>query len=188
MEQRLDAELEQQRKTIAAIVRQIAEQMVSIPRGTFRMGDLTEDGDFRERPVHSVAVATFKLGKYEVTFAQWDACVADGGCGGYRPSDWGGGRGNRPVMNVSWDDIQGFIDWLNSKTEGGYRLPTEAEWEYAARAGSTSAYSWGDDIGQNRANCNEGCSDEWNNTAPVGSFAANAWGLHDMHGKVWELV
>ena len=103
------------------------------------------------------------------------------------PIDWGWGRGNRPVISVSWDDVQEFIAWLNARTDGGYRLPTESEWEYAARAGSESLYSWGDEIGVNRANC-RGCGSEWDNTetAPVGSFPANAWGLHDMHGNVWE--
>ena len=94
-----------------------------------------------------MTVPPFKLGKYEVTFAQWDACVADGGCGDYRPDDKSWGRGSRPVIGVSWDDAQLYIDWLNSKTGGGYRLPAEAEWEYAARAGRTRKYSWGDDIG-----------------------------------------
>ena len=136
---------------------------------------------------HSVTVSDFKLGKYEVTFAQWDACLADGGCGGYTPDDEG--RGNRPVIYVSWDDIQLFIDWLNARTGGNYRLPTEAEWEYAARAGSTTKYSWGNSIGHNRANC-DGCGSRWDDdrTAPVGSFSANAWGIHDMHGNVWEWV
>ena len=162
----------------------IVPEMVSIPGGTFRMGD---DDNHDERPVHSVRVPAFKLGKYEVTFAQWDACVADGGCGGYRPDDEGWGRGNRPVIFVSWDSAQLFIDWLNARTGGNYRLPTEAEWEYAARAGSTTEYSWGDDLGHNRANCRN-CGSQWDyeQTAPVGSFPANAWGLHDMHGNVSE--
>ncbi len=87
------------------------------------------------------------------------------------------------------DDAQSFIDWLNEKTGGNYRLPTEAEWEYAARAGSKTRYSWGNDLGSNRANCdNDDCGDSWDTTAPVGSFPANAWGLHDMHGNVWEWV
>ena len=152
------------------------------------MGDLSGDLEGGE-PVHRVTVPAFKLGKYEVTFAQWDACVADGGCGGYRPYDIKYGRGNRPVINVSWDDAQLFIDWLNARTGGHYRLPTEAEWEYAARAGTTTRYSWGDDIGRNRANCHGNfCGDSYRNTAPVGSFPANAWGLHDMNGNVWEWV
>ena len=189
-EQRLaaaQAALERQRQAAEEKARQYAGDMVSIPGGTFRMGDLNGGGDDDERPVHSVTVPAFKLGKFEVTFTQWDACVADGGCGRYTPDDRGWGRGNRPVIYVSWDDIQGFIDWLNDKTGGNYRLPTEAEWEYAARAGSTTKYSWGNRIGSNRANCYEdNCGDRWNNTAPVGSFSANAWGLHDLHGNVWE--
>ena len=165
-------------------------EMVEIPGGTFRMGDLSGGGDDDERPVHNVTVPAFKMGKYEVTFDQWDACVADGGCGRYTPDDEGWGRGNRPVIDVSWDDVQGFIDWLNAKTGGNFRLPTEAEWEYAARAGSTTLYSWGNSIGHNRANCDD-CGRPWHGwddgrTAPVGSFQANAWGLHDMHGNGWE--
>ena len=171
-----------------AKARTYAGEMVAIPGGTFRMGDLNGGGGDRERPVHSVTVPDFKLGKFEVTFTQWDACVADGGCGRYTPDDYGWGRGNRPVIRVSWDDIQLFIDWLNARTGGNFRLPTEAEWEYAARAGSTTIYSWGNSIGSNRANCYDDCGDRWNNTAPVGSFSANAWGLHDLHGNVWEWV
>ena len=181
------AELERQQQE--AEQKQLAGEMVDIPGGTFRMGDLSGDGRNNEKPVHSVRVPAFRLGKYEATFAQWDACVADGGCGGYTPDDRGWGRGNRPVIHVSWDDIQGFVDWLNDKTGGSFRLPTEAEWEYAARAGSTTKYSWGNRIGSNRANC-DGCGSRWDyvRTAPVGSFSANAWGLHDMHGNVWEWV
>ena len=172
-----------------ALERQLAGEMVSIPAGSFRMGDLSGEGYDDEKPVRTVTVPAFRLGKHEVTFAQWDACVADGGCNGYPPDDWGWGRGDRPVINVSWDDVQLFIDWLNRKTGGNYRLPSEAEWEYAARAGSRTKYSWGDDIGNNRANC-DGCGSQWDDkrTAPVGSFPANAWGLHDMHGNVQEWV
>jgi len=174
-----------------AVVGKIAGEMVSIPTGTFRMGDLSGAGRLNEQPVHSVTVPAFKLGKHEVTFAQWDACVTDGGCNGYTPGDAGWGRGNRPVINVSWDDAQSFIDWLNRKTGGNYRLPTEAEWEYAARAGTTTVYSWGNDIIGDRANCRFrgwDCGDSYEYTAPVGSFPANPWGLHDMHGNVWEWV
>ena len=171
------------------LVGESAWKMVEIPRGTFRMGDLSGRGEVSERPMHVVTVSPFRMGKHEVTFSQWDACVADGGCGGYCPDDNGWGRGNRPVIWVSWDDVQEFIVWLNARTGGGYRLPTESEWEYAARAGSESKYSWGDEIGVNRANC-RGCGSVWDGkrTAPVGSFPANAWGLHDMHGNVWEWV
>ena len=176
-----------QEQKAAAAAEQYSGEMVSIPGGSFRMGDMSGEGRSSEKPVHSVSVPAFRLGKYEVTFAQWDACVADGGCGGYRPDDNGWGRGDRPVIEVSWNDAQLFIDWLNDKTGGNFRLPTEAEWEYAARAGSTTKYSWGnDDIGQHPANsC---CGDRWEFTASVGSFSANAWGLHDMHGNVWEWV
>ena len=175
-------------KTPEEIVRQIYGQMVSIPAGTFRMGDFSGKGANNDRPVHSVTVPAFKLGKYEVTFAQWNTCMADGGCNGYRPYGSGHG-GSRPVGGVSWDDVQSFVGWLNNKTGGNFRLSTEAEWEYAARAGTTTEYSWGDDIGSSRANCdNDDCGDSWGYTALVGSFPANAWGLHDMHGNVAEWV
>ena len=166
----------------------LAGEMVPIPGGSFRMGDLNGDGYDHERPVHRVTIAPFEIGEYEVTFSQWDVCVADGGCP--HADDRGGwGRGNRPVINVSWDDAQSFISWLNARTGGGYRLPTESEWEYAVRSGSESKYSWGDEIGSNRANC-AGCGSRWggDRTAPVGSFPANAWGLHDMYGNVWEWI
>ena len=129
----------------------------------------------------------FAVGVYEVTFGEWDACVSGGGCGGYRPSDQGRGRGRQPVRNVSWDDAQAYVRWLSGKTGEEYRLLSEAEWEYVARAGTTTEYWWGDDVGHNRANCN-GCGDSYSYTAPVGSFAANPFGLHDVHGNVWEWV
>ena len=178
---------EDQVKQLLAEAEALVVEMVPIPGGSFRMGDLSGDGYDGESPVHIVRIAPFEMGKYEVTFSQWDACVADGGCS-HVPDDGGWGRGNRPVINVSWDDVQGFIAWLNTRTGGGYRLPTESEWEYAARAGSTTEYSWGNRIGNNRANCDDNCGDRWENTAPVGAFASNAWGLHDMHGNVWEWV
>ena len=179
-----------------------AGEMVPIPAGTFLMGDVNGDlgqifdyGYGKAQPVHRVWVPAFRLGKYEVTFAQWDAFVADGGRNGYTPNDEGWGRGSRPVINVSWDDVQSFIDWLNNKTGGDYRLPSEAEWEYAARAGTTTKYSWGNDIGENRANCwpknflfSGDCGESYQYTAPVGSFSTNVWGLHDVHGNVWEWV
>ena len=173
---------------VAQKSRQYAGEMISIPAGNFRMGDLSGKFFSRESPVHIVTVPAFRLGKHEVKFAQWDACVADGGCNGYSPDDRGFGRGDWPVIDVSWDDVQSFIDWLNEKTGGNYRLPTEAEWEYAARAGTATKYSWGNDIGSNRANCDDNCGDSWDFTAPIGSFPANPWGLHDMHGNVWEWV
>ena len=184
-----------------ALEREFAGEMVSVPGSTFRMGDLSGDGDDKEKPVHSVTVPAFSMGKYEVTFAQWDACVAEGGCGGYRPDDEGWGQGNRPVINVSWDDAQSFIDWLNSKTGGNFRLPTEAEWEYAARAGSTTKYHSSNaesqlcryanhaDTSTDYSNINKACSDGvGKRTATVGRYQPNSYGLHDMHGNVWEWV
>ncbi len=129
----------------------------------------------------------FAIGKFAVTFDEWDACVAGGGCGGYQPPDNSWGRGNRPVINVSWNDAQTYIQWLSHKTGKSYRLPSEEEWEIAARAGTTTEYYWGNDVGHNNANC-DGCGSEWDNrkTAPVGSFKPNAFGLYDMMGNVWQ--
>ena len=161
-------------------------EMVVIPAGSFRMGCLSGDC-YRNEPVHSVSIESFELSKYEVTFEEYDAFTD--ATGRERANDRGWGRGRRPVINVSWDDAVAYTQWLSSQTGERYRLPSEAEWEYAARAGSTTKYSWGNDIGRNRANCN-GCGSRWDKrqTAPVGSFSANRWGLHDMHGNVWEWV
>ncbi|KAB2943700.1 MAG: formylglycine-generating enzyme family protein [Hyphomicrobium sp.] len=166
--------------------------MVVIPAGSFMMGSPEADKDARddERPQHKVIIAkAFAVSRFEVTFAEWNACVDAGGCA-HRPSDQGWGQGARPVINVSWDDItKQYLPWLNRVTGQAYRLLTEAEWEYAARAGTMTRYSWGDDLGENNANCN-GCKSRWDNeqTAPVGSFNPNDFGLYDMHGNVWEWV
>ena len=140
---------------------------------------------------------SFALSKCEVTFEEYAPFAA---ATGRRTNDAGRGRGSRPVINVSWDDAVAYTEWLSEQTGKRYRLPSEAEWEYAAclqrgaprrqaRAGTTTKYSWGKKIGRNLANCN-GCGSRWDDekTAPVGSFPANAWGLHDMHGNVWEWV
>ena len=129
----------------------------------------------------------FAIGKFAVTFDEWDACVAGGGCGGYQPADNGWGRGNRPVINVNWNDAQTYIQWLSHKTGKSYRLPSENEWEISTRADTTTEYYWGNDVGHNNANC-DGCGSEWDNkkTAPVGSFKPNAFGLYDMMGNVWQ--
>ena len=164
-------------------------KMVVIPAGRFRMGCVSgvECGD-NEIPVHEVTISRpFAVSQHEVTFLQWNSCAAAGGCS-HRPDDEGWGRGRQPVINVSWDDAQEYVRWLSEETGATYRLLTEAEWEYAARAGSSTAYGWGNEIGSGRANC-DGCGSQWDRqTAPVGSFRANAWGLHDMHGNVWEWV
>ena len=199
----------------AVETRALTGEMVSIPGGTFRMGDLNGDGYDNEKPVHSVTMPSFKLGKYEVTVGQFRRFVeatgyrtdAERGMGGNEGCrtytddgwDWKPGRNwrnpgyaiedNQPVVCVSWNDAQAFIEWLTEQTGETYRLPSEAEWEYAARSGTRTKYSWGNDIGHNRANCAE-CGSRWDDhrAAPVGSFSANAWGLHDMHGNVWEWV
>ena len=163
-------------------------KLVVIPAGRFRMGCVSgRNCDDDDRPVHDVEVASFALGVYEVTFEEYDRFAA--ATGRDRPTDRGWGRGGRPVIAVSWEDATGYASWLSDETGEWYRLPSESEWEYAARAGSTTRYAWGDDIGRNRANC-DGCRSRWEDdrTAPAGSFAANAWGLHDMHGNVWEWV
>jgi formylglycine-generating enzyme required for sulfatase activity len=154
----------------------------------------SDDGDQDERPPHWVTVPAFEIGKYEVTFDEWDICVADGGCDGYWPDDEGWGRGRRPVINVSWEDANAYVEWLSGVTGDTYRLPSEAEWEYAARARTTTPFSLpapngSDDIaGKGLANCN-GCGSEWDRrTAPVGSFTANEFGLHDTAGNLWEWV
>ena len=167
----------------AAVARGEPLAMVVVPAGEFRMGCLSDGGDCdgSEKPVREVVIASFALSKHEVTVAQWGACVSSGGCGGYRPDDrgwgWDCGWADCPVMNVSWEDAQSFVSWLSRETGEEYRLPTEAEWEYAARAGTTTKYNWGNEIGENRANC-DGCGSRWDDseTAPVGSFPANAWG------------
>jgi formylglycine-generating enzyme required for sulfatase activity len=173
-----------------ALRQQIEQHMVAIPAGNFSMGDVQGmGGDSTEKPVHTVRLKGFRLSKFEVTFQQYDA-YADA-TRHPRPADEGWGRGNLPVINVSWYDAQGFIAWLNSETGQRYRLPSEAEWEYAARAGSPNDYPWGDTFDPTRANGRGGNAyddddDESRHTMPVGSFPANRWGLHDMIGNVWE--
>jgi formylglycine-generating enzyme required for sulfatase activity len=168
-------------------------EMVVVPAGEFMMGSLPSEKGRRgsEGPQHKVTIARpMAVSKFEVTFADWDACVSGGGCPQEgRASDFGWGRGTRPVIFVSWDDAQHYVAWLSRMTGKVYRLLTEAEWEYAARAGTTTAYSWGDEIGKGNANCSA-CGSRWDNRqpAPVGSFAPNAFGLHDMHGNVSEWV
>ena len=157
-----------------------------IPAGSFRMGCLRSNCyEGAELPAHVVRITSFEMSKYEVTFEEYDAFTD--ATGRERAHDAGWGRGRRPVIFVSWHDAVAYTQWLSSQTGENYRLPSEAEWEYEARAGSTTEYSWGND--PNLANC-VGCGSQWDNkqTAPVGSFPANAWGLHDMHGNASEWV
>lgn len=173
----------------AKLIKSALPKMISIPAGNFFMGDLYDksNGESDEDPVHEVSVSAFKMSQTEVTFAQWDVCVAAGGCF-HKRNDKGRSRGAHPVTNVSYNDITlQFIPWLNRNSSKHFRLPSEAEWEYAARAGSTTKYSWGNSIGNYQANC-KGCGSQWDisKTAPVKSFSANAFGLHDMHGNVFE--
>jgi formylglycine-generating enzyme required for sulfatase activity len=162
-------------------------EMVTIPEGSFEMG--SNAGNASEMPVHRVTITrAFAMGKTEVTQGQWKALM------GNNPSGFGDCGDNCPVENVSWDDAQKFIQKLNAKTGKQYRLPSEAEWEYAARAGNTTAFPWGEQASHEYANygadeCCKGFSlgrDQWVNTSPAGSFPANAFGLYDMIGNVWE--
>ena len=162
--------------------------MVVVEAGSFTMGNSWMP---LESPEHIVTIAKpFAVGVYEVTFEEWDACHDDGGCSHY-PSDKGWGRERRPVINVSVEDAKQYVRWLSRKTESEYRLPSESEWEYVARAGkATTAYTWGSRLfisGSKRANCRD-CGGRWagRKTAPVGSFEKNAFGLYDVHGNVWE--
>ncbi|HEY8608963.1 MAG TPA: formylglycine-generating enzyme family protein [Noviherbaspirillum sp.] len=158
--------------------------LVSLPAGAFNMGSST--GDPSERPVHRVSLARpFAIGKYEVTRGQWAECVSAGAC--QRAGE--NGEPGEPVRDVSWDDAQQYLKWLSQKTGKSYRLPTEAEWEYAARAGSGSRFWWGDQMRPKMANCKD-CGEPWRKEGPAaaGSFAPNAFGLHDTSGSVWEWV
>lgn len=172
--------------------------MVSLPPGRFLMGSPPDEG-FNEAPrnVHyviehekpqvEVEIAyPIAIGKYEVTFAEFDACVADGGCS-HEPEDGGWGRGRQPVIYVNRADAEEYVAWLREETGRPYRLPSEAEWEYAARAGTPTARYWGEEISENHASC-DGCGSQWDNRspAPVGSFAPNPFGLYDMLGNVRE--
>jgi formylglycine-generating enzyme required for sulfatase activity len=157
--------------------------MVAVPAGTFLMGSDRHRPD--EKPRHEVGFSKpFAIGVHEVTLAEWDACLREGGCT-FSPEEDVGSQ--LPVGNVSWDDAWAYTTWLSNKTGQSYRLPTEAEWEYAAGAGTTTAFWWGDDIGTGNANCSD-CGSRWDGKgpSPVGSFAPNPFGLYDVHGNLWE--
>jgi formylglycine-generating enzyme required for sulfatase activity len=171
-------------------------KMVVVPAGDFQMGAAPSDIDAaikeipqssarrnREAPQHTVSIPRpFAVGSFAVTFAEWDACFADGGCNGHMPNDAGWGRGNLPVINVNWEDANNYAAWLSRKTGKPYRLMSEAEYEYAARAGTTTPFWWGQSISTRQANYNGG------KTVPVDSFEPNPWGLYQVHGNVFEWV
>ena len=160
-------------------------EMVMIGGGLFNMGSPAAEAgrDADEGPVREVSISPFALSKYEITFQEWDACLADSGCNGYSPPDRGWGRGDRPVTDISWQDAQAYISWLNQRAGGQrYRLASEAEWEYAARAGATTLYPTGARLTLHLATFGS------RRTTPVGAHAANAFGLFDMAGNVSEWV
>ena len=184
-------------------------EMVVVPAGSFTMGAADRLWQASDTPAHQVAIARpFAMGKYEVTFAEWAACMKGGGCqNNPNPGDGGWGRDRRPVINVSWSDANAYVAWLSKTTGKTYRLPSEAEWEHAARAGSATLFSFGGDPGQLCLNANGAdaayrrrnpgayrdsselqCDDGAGATAEVGRYSPNAFGLYDMHGNVWEWV
>ena len=172
--------------------------MVVVPAGQFKLGSPSREAQRApdEGPQLNVRIAKpFAVGKLEVTFAEWDACVADGGCNAYKPSDQEWGRGKHPVINVSWFDARAYTAWLSRKTKKPYRLLSEAEWEYVARARSSAAYWWGNTVKNGQANFDRTSArgsqqpgTPLRRTMPAMSFKPNAWGLYETHGNVWEWV
>jgi formylglycine-generating enzyme required for sulfatase activity len=160
-------------------------EMVVLPAGTFMMGSSEEDeeGFDRERPQHRVTIgARFAVGRYPVTFEEYDRFAEE--TGSKKPDDRGWGRGRRPVIDVSWEDATAYVKWLSEETGESYRLLSEAEWEYACRAGTETRYCFGDTIKKGQANIDG----KVGKTTEVGSYPANYWGLYDTHGNVWEWV
>ena len=178
----------------------VCPEMVVVPMGMFAMGSPESeiDREDNESPQHSVTFEKlFAVGRFAVTFDEWDACVADGGCRGHRPSDNGWGRGQRPVVNIWWDDARSYAKWLSEKTGKTYRLLTEAEREYVTRAGTSTPFWWGTILSTDRANYDGdftypfgvGVKGEFRRkTVPVDNFQPNPWGLFQVHGNVYEWV
>ena len=166
--------------------------MVVIPAGRFLMGSPPDEPERRDdEGQHEVEVVAFALGKYAVTFEEYDHFAV--ATQREKPEDKGWGRGRRPVVNVNWFDAMAYAEWLSHQTGQTYRLPTEAEWEYAARAGTTTPFYFGTTISTEQANYDGNHTYAGGQqgvlrvkTVEVGQFPANAWGLHDMHGNVWE--
>ena len=171
-------------------------ELVVVPAGSFMMGSPdSEWGRFiNEGPQRQVTITQpFAVGVYEVTFGEWDACVSEGGCNGYQPDGEGWGRGDRPVINVSWDDARAYVRWLSERTGKPYRLLSESEWEYVARAGTMEPFHTGETISANQANYDSsytygsGQKGRYRGrTVQAGTFSPNAFGLHEVHGNVWE--
>jgi formylglycine-generating enzyme required for sulfatase activity len=160
--------------------------MVSVPAGSAMMGD--DHAKFsNEKPAVPVTIPRpFALSTTEVSFDEWQECVKAKACrGGQDDHEWG--RGKRPVINITWDDARAFAAWVGARSGLTCRLPTEAEWEYAARAGAPTGYWWGEDVGQNRLNCRDCLGPEPPyGSKPVRTFPPNPWGLYEMNGNVWE--
>jgi len=162
-------------------------EMVALPTGTYAMG--TQDGAAKEQPVHLVSISgAIAMSRFEITWDQWGTCFAAGWCE-RDPDDHGWGRGLRPVVNVSWEEAKLYAEWVSEMAGATYRLPSESEWEFAARAGTYTAYPWGDEIGEENANCRECNTQLWDHQSiEVGQYAPNAFGLYDMHGNIWEWI
>jgi formylglycine-generating enzyme required for sulfatase activity len=173
-------------------------EMIVVPAGSFKMGSpLDELSRFNnEGPQHDVTFADqFAVGRFALTFDEWDACADDGGCSGYRPNDNGWGRGRQPVIYVSRNHADAYVAWLSKKTGKDYRLLSDAEREYVKRAGTATPFWWGSSISTDQANYDgttiygNGAQGEYRGrTMPVQSFQANSWGLYQVHGNVWEWV
>lgn len=165
-------------------------EIVVLPPGEFSMGSpLSEEGRREnEGPQQRVNIRyRFGVSRYEITFDQWDQCVESSACGNYVPDDEGWGRKGRPVVNVNWYDARAYTEWLSNLTGNEYRLLSEAEWEYAARAGTTTPYYWGHEASDDMARFGDGKSEE-GSSVPVGSYPPNPFGLYDMSGNVSEWV
>ena len=198
--QQRQAEAERQRRERLPGARlrdcEACPQLVVVPSGSFMMGSPdSEWGRFNnEGPQREVTITEpFAVGVYEVTFGEWDACVSEGGCNGYQPPGEGWGRGGRPVINVSWDDARAYVTWLSQRTGERYRLLSESEWEYVARAGTMEPFHTGATISADQANYDSsytygsGQKGRYRGrTVQVGTFSPNAFGLHEVHGNVWE--
>jgi formylglycine-generating enzyme required for sulfatase activity len=165
--------------------------LVVVPAGTFMMGSPNGERwrDRAEGPQHKVAFARpFAVGRFAVTFEEWDACVTDGGCNGYRPDDNGWGRGRQPAINLSWRDANAYVAWLSRRTGRAYRLLSEAGREYVTRAGTLTPYWWGSSISTRQANYQPVDAKTMGRPMPVDSFQPNPWALYQVHGNVWDIV